>query len=100
MKAGDLFTRITIVVAAVWILLGVVTIKLLNRGDDPTARGAFGKNEAGKEPGAKSQGKTGANTKKGAGGGAKESSEKKTPSSNKPASKKPASGKPASGKSE
>jgi preprotein translocase subunit SecG len=30
-KAGDLFTRITIVVAAVWILLSIATIKVLNR---------------------------------------------------------------------
>jgi preprotein translocase subunit SecG len=29
-KAGDLFTRITIVVAAVWILLSVAAIKVLN----------------------------------------------------------------------
>jgi preprotein translocase subunit SecG len=29
-KAGDLFTRITIVVAALWILLSIATIKLLN----------------------------------------------------------------------
>lgn len=30
-KAGDLFTRITIVVAAFWILLSVVAIKVLNQ---------------------------------------------------------------------
>src|SRR6187399_3203784 len=30
-KAGDLFTRITIIVAAVWIVLSVAAIKTLNR---------------------------------------------------------------------
>src|SRR5262245_60954181 len=30
-KAGDMFTRITIIVAAIWILLSIATIKVLNR---------------------------------------------------------------------
>ncbi|MGE0758604.1 MAG: preprotein translocase subunit SecG [Pirellulaceae bacterium] len=30
-KAGDLFTRVTVVVAAVWILLGIAAIKVLNQ---------------------------------------------------------------------
>src|SRR5262245_6413079 len=30
-KAGDLFTRITIVVAAIWVLLAMASIKVLNQ---------------------------------------------------------------------
>src|SRR6266403_1361838 len=30
-KAGDLFTRITIVVAAIWVLLSMASIKILNQ---------------------------------------------------------------------
>jgi preprotein translocase subunit SecG len=33
-KAGDLFTRITIVVATVWILLCAASVKLLNNTED------------------------------------------------------------------
>jgi preprotein translocase subunit SecG len=32
-KAGDVFTRITIVTAAIWIVLCVVAVKALNRTD-------------------------------------------------------------------
>jgi len=42
-KAGDLFTRITIVVATVWILLCIVSIKLLSNPDDPLSND-FGRN--------------------------------------------------------
>jgi len=42
-KAGDLFTRITIVVAALWVLLAMAALKFLNpvgvRGYDPSLRG-------------------------------------------------------------
>ena len=32
-KAGDVFTRITIIVACLWILLSIFSIKMLNSGD-------------------------------------------------------------------
>lgn len=43
-KAGDLFTRITIVVAAIWVVLSMASLKVLNNasstaGLDPNARG-------------------------------------------------------------
>src|SRR5262245_25076086 len=42
-KAGDLFTRITIVVAAIWVLLAMVSLKVLNPQNvaeyDPRIRG-------------------------------------------------------------
>ncbi len=43
-KAGDLFTRITIVVAAIWILLSMASLKVLNQrastgGLDPNQKG-------------------------------------------------------------
>ena len=42
-KAGDLFTRITIVVAALWVLLAMAALKVLNphgvSGFDPALRG-------------------------------------------------------------
>lgn len=43
-KAGDLFTRITIVVAAIWVVLSMASLKVLNQasstaGLDPNARG-------------------------------------------------------------
>jgi len=42
-KAGDLFTRITIVVAALWVLLAMAALKVLNphgvSGFDPDLRG-------------------------------------------------------------
>src|SRR5438477_824148 len=42
-KAGDLFTRITIVVAALWVLLSMAALKVLNphgvSGFDPGLRG-------------------------------------------------------------
>ena len=42
-KAGDLFTRITIVVAALWVLLAMAALKVLNphgvSGFDPSLRG-------------------------------------------------------------
>src|SRR5438034_7561801 len=42
-KAGDLFTRITIVVAALWVLLAMAALKVLNphgvSGFDPGLRG-------------------------------------------------------------
>ncbi len=42
-KAGDLFTRITIVVAALWVLLAMGALKILNphgvTGYDPSLRG-------------------------------------------------------------
>jgi preprotein translocase subunit SecG len=42
-KAGDLFTRITIVVAALWVLLAMAALKFLNplgvSGYDPSLRG-------------------------------------------------------------
>ncbi|MDA7951646.1 MAG: preprotein translocase subunit SecG [Pirellulaceae bacterium] len=34
-KAGDLFTRITVVVAAVWILVCLLTIKIVNESASP-----------------------------------------------------------------
>jgi preprotein translocase subunit SecG len=34
-KAGDLFTKITISVATFWILLCMVTVRLLSAGSDP-----------------------------------------------------------------
>src|SRR5262245_37125937 len=44
-KAGDLFTRITIVVAAIWVLLSMASLKVLNQysatgGLSATERGA------------------------------------------------------------
>jgi preprotein translocase subunit SecG len=43
-KAGDLFTRVTIVVAAIWVLLAMVSLKVLNKqgvtGYDPRIRGS------------------------------------------------------------
>lgn len=36
-KAGDVFTRITIVVAAFWIILCAVSVKFLRQGDDDFA---------------------------------------------------------------
>ena len=57
-KAGDLFTRITVGVAAFWILLCVVAIKVLNQGSgalpgSPTEGiGAQPTTEAGMDPGA------------------------------------------------
>jgi preprotein translocase subunit SecG len=44
-KAGDLFTRITIVVAAIWVILSMASLKVLNQhastgGFDPSQRGA------------------------------------------------------------
>lgn len=42
-KAGDLFTRITIVVAAVWILLSVAAIKILNQSQSVFGEGNTGK---------------------------------------------------------
>src|SRR5260221_11841876 len=42
-KAGDLFARITIVVAAIWVLLSMASLKVLNphtvAGFDPNIRG-------------------------------------------------------------
>src|SRR5881394_3773159 len=42
-KAGDLFTRITIVVAAIWVLLAMAALKVLNPHDvagfNPALRG-------------------------------------------------------------
>ena len=61
-KAGDLFTKITIVAAAVWILLCVATVKWSTSETSP-----FGENlggdappavESAKEPGATSSGTT------------------------------------------
>src|SRR5262245_15011492 len=44
-KAGDLFTRITVVVAAIWVLLSLAALRVLNQrsataGLDPTVRRA------------------------------------------------------------
>jgi preprotein translocase subunit SecG len=41
-KAGDLFTRITIVVATIWILVCIVSVKYLAQADNPLAEGTFG----------------------------------------------------------
>src|SRR6266498_1698672 len=42
-KAGDLFTRITIVVAAIWVILSMASLKVLNphtvAGFNPAIRG-------------------------------------------------------------
>lgn len=44
-KAGDLFTRITIVVAGVWILLCVISVKYFNITDDPLQEGLGGETQ-------------------------------------------------------
>src|SRR5687768_6224989 len=56
-KAGDLFTRITIGVAAFWIILSVAAIKILNSSQDSVfgtsrASSAFSTGAAGKDQGA------------------------------------------------
>jgi preprotein translocase subunit SecG len=54
-KAGDLFTRITIVVAGVWILLCVFSVKYFNIADDPLQEGLGGETQqtapSGTQPG-------------------------------------------------
>jgi len=45
-KAGDLFTRITIVTAAVWIILCAASVKLLNDTGDSKLAGDVGANAA------------------------------------------------------
>ena len=44
-KAGDLFTRITIGVATVWILLCVISVRHFNRADDPLQEGLGGETQ-------------------------------------------------------
>jgi preprotein translocase subunit SecG len=41
-KAGDLFTRITIVVATIWILVCILSVKYLSTMDNPLAEGNYG----------------------------------------------------------
>jgi len=41
-KAGDLFTRITIGVAAFWIVLCILTVRLSGKGEDLTDTGMGG----------------------------------------------------------
>ena len=36
-KAGDVFTKVTVVTAIIWVLLCVATVKVFNSGDDPLA---------------------------------------------------------------
>ena len=50
-KAGDLFTRITIVVAAFWILLCIVSVKLLNEGSRSILSPNLGPSSSSSAPG-------------------------------------------------
>lgn len=38
-KAGDMFTKITVVVASVWILLCVLSVKIMGGAEDPLDKG-------------------------------------------------------------
>ena len=49
-KAGDLFTRITIGVAAFWIILCASSVKLLNEGSQPLFDQGLGRSGATAEP--------------------------------------------------
>jgi preprotein translocase subunit SecG len=91
-KAGDLFTKVTVVAAAVWILLCVASIKIFNgmAVADPTAGTSFGKN-APIEPG---EGGQGANTP-GGGAATPPRSATGTPAAGTPATGAPATGTPA-----
>ena len=44
-KAGDLFTRITIGVATVWILLCIISVRHFNRVDSPLQEGLGGETQ-------------------------------------------------------
>lgn len=93
-KAGDVFTRITIGAAAVWIILCVLTVKMVGSGSDPLDLGGAntpvsGEVESSFKPDGKADG-TGA-TKSGAGAGAENSGTEK------PAAKTPAAEVPATG---
>jgi preprotein translocase subunit SecG len=67
-KAGDLFTRITIGVAAFWIVLCIIGVKVFGiGGQGPLAGGSFG-SAANKQPGASAPANTGKAAEGGKGG--------------------------------
>jgi preprotein translocase subunit SecG len=86
-KAGDLFTKITVVFAVVWIFLCMATIILLNGGAEfqPTRSGMTGpfSRDSGDSEGADAVGDEGASSESGAGAGATppSSSESEAPAS-------------------
>jgi preprotein translocase subunit SecG len=69
-KAGDLFTRITIGVAAFWIILCAASVKLLNEGSQPLFDQGLGRSGATAPPPAGGTPKA-SNAKSGAAGGEK-----------------------------
>jgi preprotein translocase subunit SecG len=105
-KAGDLFTRVTIVVAAVWILTSVAAIKLLNQSSSvfgearsafpdsppgvPASRGAAG--AAGAAPSTTEAGEAGVIPAE-----APASTPGSQPAASQPASSQPAASQPSSG---
>jgi preprotein translocase subunit SecG len=44
-RAGDTFTRVTIIVAAIWILLVMILIKIVPQTQTPTSGGALTQND-------------------------------------------------------
>src|SRR3954454_19528810 len=86
-KAGDLFTRITIVVAAIWVVLSMASLKILNNysntaGLSPAERGrpttTVPKTEGGLLPSATKSGETPAEKTDGEPAATKSSSEAET----------------------
>jgi preprotein translocase subunit SecG len=85
-KAGDVFTRITIGAAAVWIILCVLTVKFVGSGSDPLDLGGVNTPAAGEvESGFKPEDKAG-----GAGAGKTTGIGEKIIGTEKPASETPA----------
>jgi preprotein translocase subunit SecG len=70
-KAGDLFTRITIGVAAFWIILCIIGVKVFGiGGEGPLGGGSFGTGANKQLPGASAPANTDKSTEGGKGAGA------------------------------
>jgi len=87
-KAGDLFTRITIVVAAIWVVLSMASLKVLNNyastgGLSPAERGrpttTAPKNEGGLLPSTTKSGETPVEKTEAESGAAKSNTEAEAP---------------------
>lgn len=99
-KAGDLFTRITIGVAAFWILLSVLAIKALNTPENvfgnttqttfDTAPAITGTGDREKSPSSESIGAAGESSREPAGGSATGDAAKSSPGDSSGASAAPA----------
>jgi len=49
-RAGDTFTRVTIIVAAIWILLVMILIKIVPQVSPPNSSGAISQPDSGDTP--------------------------------------------------